>query len=143
MILPDLNLLMYAYNQGMPQHEAARTWWESCLNGREPIGLCWTVALGFIRLTTHHRVLDRPWTADAAIAVVAGWLAHPRIRVLHPGPAHLELLRDLLAQAQAAGPLTTDAHLAALALEHGGRIYSNDADFERFPGLIRRNPLRG
>jgi toxin-antitoxin system PIN domain toxin len=142
MILPDLNLLMYAYNRGMPQHEMARSWWEDCLNGNESIGLPWTVALGFVRLCTHRKVLDRPWTADEALDVVESWRAHPLVTMLDPGPTHLPQLRELLEQAGTAGPLTTDAHLAALAIEHGCRLYSNDADFGRFEPLVWRNPLR-
>ena len=142
MILPDLNLLMYAYNRSMPKHERARSWWEGCLNGKETIGLPWAVALGFVRLTTNRRVLDRPWTVDEALDVVESWRDHPLVILLDPGPTHLPQLRKLLRQAGVAGPLTTDAHLAALAIEHGCRLYTNDADFGRFAGLVRRNPLR-
>jgi toxin-antitoxin system PIN domain toxin len=141
MIVPDLNLLVYAYNADLPQHAAARTWWEGLCNGREPVGLPWAVACGFIRLMTHPRVVARPLDPTSACACVQSWLTCPTVLVLDPGPRHLALLADLLAALGHAGPLTTDAHLAALAIEHDACLHSNDADFARFAGLRWRNPL--
>jgi len=142
MILPDLNLLIYAYNRDAPHHEAARVWWQAVLDGPEPVALPWAVASGFIRLVTNRRAIDPPWAIADACDTVRAWWSHPRIHRVEAGPHHLDLFEELLAAAGAAGPLTTDAHLAALAIEHGCRLYSNGADFARFPRLVARNPLR-
>jgi toxin-antitoxin system PIN domain toxin len=141
MILPDLNLVMYAHNRDAPHHAAARTWWESLLNGREPVAIPWVVVLGFVRLMTHRAVLTTPATPEAALAYVRAWFASTNVERLDPGPQHLDLLERMLAAAGTGGNLTTDAHLAALAIEHQCELYSNDHDFARFPGLRWRNPL--
>lgn len=141
MILPDVNLLVYAHAAGAPRHAAARTWWERTMGGGEPVGLPWAVSLGFLRLMTHPAVLSTPMRPDQALAVVEEWHQRPNAHVLDPGPRHLGLLRGLLGGAGVAGTLTTDAHLAALAIEHGCVLCSNDADFGRFPGLRWVNPL--
>jgi len=140
-ILPDVNLLIYAYNSGAPHHKAAREWWEDTLSGTVAVGLPWAVALGFVRLSTHLRVMAPPLPAQLAINHVQSWLARPRVTILEPGPQHLEFLAQMLHAAGVAGALTTDAHLAALAVEHRCELHSNDADFARFPGLRWRNPL--
>jgi uncharacterized protein len=140
-ILPDINLLVYAHNRAVPAHVRARAWWEELLGLRQPVRIPWAVALGFVRLVTHPRVLAQPLRPDAALALVAGWLEQPGVELLEPGPRHLAILRDLLAATGVAGSLTTDAHLAALAIEHQCELHSNDADFARFPGLRWHNPL--
>jgi toxin-antitoxin system PIN domain toxin len=140
-IVPDLNLVIYAHNADAPDHAAARAWWEGLLNGTEPVALPWAVSLGFIRLMTHRAVLVTPLPPPAAIAHVRAWFAQPHVAPLDPGPLHLDVLERVLAAAGTAGNLTTDAHLAALAIEHQCELHSNDTDFARFPGLRWRNPL--
>lgn len=141
MILPDINLLVYAYNTADPRHEQARDWWEGAVNGSVPVGLPWVVASGFIRLMTHPRLLDRPLTAPEATRRVRAWLAAPSVTVIQPGRRFTELFLGFLDVLGTAGNLTTDAQLAALAVEHQAELNSNDADFSRFPGLRWRNPL--
>lgn len=141
MILPDLNLIVYAHNADAPDHGAARAWWEGLLNGNEPVAIPWAVALGFVRLMTHRAVLITPLQPAAAIAHVRSWFAQPAVEHLEPGPRHLDILDRMLSAAGTAGNLTTDAHLAALAIEHQCELHSNDTDFARFPGLRWRNPL--
>jgi len=140
-IVPDVNLLVYAYNGDAPHHEAARAWWESALDGEEEVGLPWAVAMGFVRLMTHSRVLARPLMPVPAIQIVRSWLEVPVARPLEPGPRHLVILAQLLEPLGVAASLTTDAHLAALAIEYRATLCSNDADFGRFSGLAWRNPL--
>ena len=111
------------------------------MSGPEPIGLAWSVALGYIRIATHPRILDNPLSADAACKDVEGWLGQPQVALLHPGGRHATILFSLLRHLGTAGNLTTDAHLAALAIEHQAEVCSTDADFARFPGLRWTNPL--
>lgn len=141
MILCDINLLVHAYNAESPRHEAARAWWEACLNGTEPVALAWVVILGFVRLTTNRQVVTHPWSAAEVCATVRLWLERPYVTVLHPGDRHAGVLFGLLESLGAAGNLTTDAHLAALAIEHQAELHSTDADFSRFSGLRWTNPL--
>jgi hypothetical protein len=141
MIVADANLLVYALHADMPNHVAARQWLERSLAGEEPFGLCWVVILAVVRLCTNPRLFPGALSADQALEVVQGWLDHPSVVLLQPGPRHWEILAALLRQAGNAGNLTMDAHLAALALEHGGVVHSCDADFHRFTGLRLINPL--
>ncbi len=141
MIVPDLNLLLYAYDSASPYYDAARRWWDGLLNGAERVGIPWIVVVGFIRLTTGPNVLGQPATPDAAIDTVEDWFALPHVAPLNPGPEHLTLMRRALATAGTGGDLATDAHIAALAMEHGAEVHSNDSDFRRFPGVRWRNPL--
>ena len=141
MKLVDLNLLVYAVNRDSPAHASAKSWILSALSAEEPIVLCWAVLLGFLRITTQHRILSKPLTAERAIEVVDGWVNHPLVRIIGPGPDHWRILQHLLTETGVAGNLTTDAHLAALAIEHGFELCSTDRDFSRFPGLNWLNPL--
>ena len=141
MIVPDLNLLLYAHNDGAPQFAEARRWWESLLNGTERVGIPWIVAVGFVRLSTKPAVLDRPFSPENAVDTVEEWFSFPHVAPLDPGPGHLGRVRSLLAVAGTGGNLVNDAHIAALALEHGAEVHSNDSDFSRFPGVRWRNPL--
>ncbi len=143
MTLPDVNLLVYAYNSSIPQHERARRWWEDLMSGPGRVGLPWAVSCGFIRLVTHPRVLEVPMPSERALGCVRSWLTHPDVTVLEPGPRHLDLLDKLLQEAGVAGALTSDAHLAALAIEHNCELHSADRDFGRFSGLRWHNPLGG
>ena len=140
MILPDINLVIYAYNEDTPFHVQARAWWERCLSGTEPVGLAWVVVLGFVRLMSNRRVLARPLSAPEAVQRCRSWLLQPNVRIVMPGPTHMDVLSGLLDGPM--GPnLVTDAHLAALAIEHQAELHSNDRDFARFSGLTWRNPI--
>lgn len=142
MILPDVNLLLYAYDENSPHHEQSKSWWDDALSGSQPVCLCWPVVTAFIRLATNRRVYLRPFSILDAISRVESWFAQPCVRLIYPTPTHWRTLRTLLEQAQANANLVTDAHLAALAIEHGCELCSTDADFSRFPRLKWRNPLR-
>ncbi len=142
MILPDLNLVVHAYNSESAEHAAARAWWEEQLSGSSPVSLPWVVVSGFVRLVTQRKVLTNPYPAAEACAIAESWLARPNVSVLQPGERHAELFFRLVRALGSAGNLTTDAHLAALAIEHGAELLSTDADFARFPELRWRNPLR-
>ncbi len=141
MIVPDINLLVHAYNSESRVHAAARGWLEALLNGTRPVGLAWVTALGFIRIVTHRGILLRPIQPAAACAHVRAWLTQPYVTILQPGERHAEVLFGLIEDLGTAGNLTTDAHLAALCIEHQAELHSTDADFARFPGLRWRNPL--
>lgn len=142
MIAPDANLLVYAVNSESPRHEEANAWLDQILSGTEPIGFSWATLVGFVRLVTRSAVVPKPLSAEQALEVVALWLARPNVVVIDPGPRHFDLLRGLLMAVGTAGNLTSDAHLAAVALEHGAEVHSTDADFGRFPGLRWRNPFQ-
>ena len=141
MKLVDLNLLLYAIDDGAPHHAAARPWLEETLSGTEEVGFAWAVLLGFVRLSTNPAVFEQPLSAGEALDYVDGWLAQPVATVVHPTEAHAARLRELLQPLGTAGNLTTDAHLATLAIEHGAELCSADTDFARFPGLRWHNPL--
>lgn len=141
MIVPDINLLVYAYNADAPDHAAARRWWERCMSELESVGLPWAVILGYLRLVTSRDVFVDPFEPAEATAHVRSWLERPQVRVLVPGPRHLDLLETLSAEARAFGKLTTDLHLAAIAIENQAELHSNDSDFGRFSGLRWRDPL--
>jgi uncharacterized protein len=142
MIIPDLNLLIYAYNDQAPQHLLAREWWEELLNGQTPVGLPWITISGFIRLMTHPRILVAPLDVSSTLSHVRAWLAQPPVRVVQPGARFEQLFLDYLARLGTAGNLTTDAQLAALAVEHQAELHSTDNDFARFDGLRWLNPLK-
>lgn len=142
-MLPDVNLLLYAHNTLDPKHEAARRWWDARLAGPDGIGLAWIVIIGFIRLGTHPRVFATPFRPDQAIERVAEWLSLPHVTIIHPSQQHFTLLAELIKKAGTAGNLTTDAHLAALAMERGLILQTTDAGFARFAGLKWNNPLHG
>ena len=141
MILPDVNLLLHAYNRESPVHAHARRWWESLMNGTGSVGLAWVAILGFVRISTHRHIVTHPLSVESACATARSWLAQPQVSVLHPGNRHAEVLFGLLGSLGTAGNLTTDAHLAALAIEHQAELHSTDADFKRFHGLRWTNPL--
>ena len=141
MIIPDLNLLVYAHFDGTPHHKAARRWWEGLINGSERVGVPWVVATGFVRLITHPRVVANPATTTEAIDYVQEWFRFSHVTPVNPGSDHLTHLRKSLAAAGVGADLVTDAHLASIAMEYQAELHSNDADFSRFPGLRWRNPL--
>ena len=141
MILPDINLLLHAYNSDSALHAGARAWWQALLNGTRPVGLPWIAILGYIRIATHRQILTNPLPVAAACAHARSWLGQPYVLLVEPGPRHAEILFGLLESLGTAGNLTTDAHLAALAIEHQAELHSTDADFARFRGLRWINPL--
>ena len=141
MIVPDVNLLVYAHLAAFHEHAKAKVWWEGALNGTTPVGIAAPALFGFVRLATHRRVHEPPMSVEVALGHVESWLARPHVQLLLPGPRHLQLAFQLLRKLGAAANLTTDVQLAALALEHRAELASNDADFGRFPGLRWVNPL--
>lgn len=141
MQLLDLNLLLYAINSDAPHHRPAKRWIENAIGGAETIAIPWAVILGFLRLSTSRHVFARPLSPEQAVEVVDDWLARPNVIALGAGRDHWRVFKSLIAGVGTAGNLTTDAHLAALAIEHGCRLCSTDADFGRFPQLDWVNPL--
>jgi uncharacterized protein len=139
----DLNILLYAVNRDAAQHLPIRSWWESALNGDELIGLPWIVVLGFLRLSTNPRVFPAPLSPDQALAKVDEWFTHPLVRTVSETTEQWKTLRSLLHQSGTAGNLTTDAHLASLAIAHGAVLVSCDRDFSRFTKLRWEHPLDG
>lgn len=141
MIVPDLNLLLYAVHRESPMHARAARWLERLLTGDETVGLAWAVSLGFIRLTTNTRVFPSALPVETALALVDTWHGRRVVTMVHPGDEHWRIVRTLLTESGAAGNLTSDAHLAALCIERGATLHTADADFGRFGGLRWVNPL--
>jgi toxin-antitoxin system PIN domain toxin len=142
-ILPDANLLLYAEDTLSPQHRVAVEWWDGCLSGTESVCLCWPVVNAFIRIATNVRLHTRPLTLDEARERVSSWFAQPCVRLVKPTEIHWRILQEQLVASAASGNLVSDAHLAALAVEHACVLYSTDRDFARFPALKWVNPLDG
>jgi toxin-antitoxin system PIN domain toxin len=140
-IIPDVNLLLYANVDGFPRHAQARRWWERALGGVEEIGLGGPALFGFLRIATNPRILDPPLAVDDAIGRVEEWLRRRHVRFLLPGPRHMEIAFRLLRQLGTAANLTTDVQLAALTIEYQAEIHSNDTDFGRFSELRWVDPL--
>jgi uncharacterized protein len=141
MKLVDVNVLLYVVNRQSVHHEAARLWWEAALSDEEPVAVPWTVLLGFLRLATSASVFPKPLSLEQAAERVDAWLRHPNTRVITETGEHWRILKDLLAQSGTAGNLTSDAHLAALAISHGATLCSCDLDFGRFRLLRWENPV--
>ena len=142
MKLIDANLLLYAVNKNAPLHAKAKAWLETTLSGRETVAFSWNVILAFVRLTTRPGLFRNALSPERAFDLVADWLGQPSATVVNPGPRHLAILRGLLTSLGTGGNLTSDAHLAALAIEQNAELCSCDADFARFAGLDWRNPLK-
>ncbi len=142
MILVDTNILLYAEDQLCPQHSAAREWWDAQLTDDSPVCLCWTVINAFLRIGANSRVYHRPLTIDEAIDRVQSWFGQPCVQLIQPTKNHWEIFSHLIVEGQASANLITDAHLAALAIEHGCTLYTTDTDFARFPKLKQNNPLK-
>jgi toxin-antitoxin system PIN domain toxin len=140
MKIVDANVLLHAIDEQAKSHDVARAWLDSALAGSEPVGFVWVVMLAFVRLSTHPSVFPAPLEVSRSAGVLDGWLAQPAAVVIDPTMRHLEILRGLLDAAGTAGNLVNDAHLAALAVEHGAEIVTFDRDFGRFPGLRWRRP---
>lgn len=141
MIVVDVNLLLYAVIDGFSQHPRTREWWEETLNSTIDVGLTGPAVFGFLRISTNPRVLESPLSIDKATGYVTDWLNQPNVQFVHPGTRHLEIAFKLLRAVGTAGNLTTDAQLAAFAIEHDADLCSNDTDFGRFEGLRWVNPL--
>jgi hypothetical protein len=139
--LVDANLLLYAVDEASPHHIVAKQWLERQLSGSETFAFAWAVLLAFVRLATNPRVFAAPLTVEEALDLVDSWLEQPSATVVHPTDRHSPLLRELLAPLGTAGNLASDAHLAALSIEHGAELCSGDSDFARFPRVRWLNPL--
>ncbi|SRR6266404_5107873 len=142
MILVDINLLLYAVNEDDPHHLAARDWLEQKLSLDDPVGLSWIVILGFVRLSTNAKVFPKPLSRQEALDQINSWLAQPCVRVIAAGDRHWKILNPLLRDIPHSPNWVTDAHLAALAIEHGYGFYSADNGFARFTDLQWSNPLQ-
>jgi hypothetical protein len=141
MIVLDVNLLIYAYDTTCKDHGKALKWIEEIFSGEETIGLPWQTISAFLRILTYPGTYGERFTMDQAIAIVEEWRALPQVRTLPQGSGYWRIFREMLTQGDVRGKLTSDAALAALTIEYGGVLYSNDRDFARFPGLRWVNPL--
>ncbi len=142
MKLADINLLIYAADESSPHHAKARPWLEQALSGTEEVGFAWLALLGFIRISTNPAIFANPLSPARAFEFVESWLGSQVATILHPSERHATHVRELLEAIGTAGNLTNDAHLAALAIEHGAELCSHDTDFIRFEGLRWSDPLR-
>ena len=141
MILVDVNLLLYAEDSLSPHHDAARRWWDEQLSNSAPVCLCWPVITAFIRIATNARLHQRPLTIKEAIGRVQSWFEQPCVHVINPTEQHWPIFQRLLSEGNATANLVSDAHLAALAIEHNCQLQSTDSDFARFSELKWRNPI--
>lgn len=141
MIILDANILLYAYTPTAVEHARARACLEELLSGPSPVGLPWQSVLAFLRVATNPRLSGARFSLEHVLSIVDGWLAQPNIRMLGPADDHWPFLRKVIRDGQVQGTLISDAHLAALTIEHGGVLYTADRDFARFPGLRWTNPL--
>lgn len=140
MILVDANVLLYAVNEQSEHHDRSVAWLDASLSGKETVGFAWIALLAFIRLATKPGLFPHPLDMSQALQVVDDWLSCPAAVVLSPGSGHLATLRQLLPDGRTAGNIVNDAHLAALAIEHGCDVVTFDRDFDRFPGVRARKP---
>ena len=141
MIVPDVNLLIYAYNEEAPEHDIALAWWSDLLTGTEAIGLPWAVSTGFVRIISNPNTMRFPMTPVDALEQLQQWLEYSHVAAIQPGARHLEYFRRNLTVAYRGSNLVPDAHIAALAMEYDAEVHSADSDFGRFPGVRWRNPL--
>ena len=141
MIVVDANLLIYAYDSHSVNHAKSRAWLEQVFSGADTVGLSWQSVSAFLRVVTNRRLPRTHLAVEQAVQIVEEWLEQPNVRVLTPGDDHWALLRRLMVEGGASGPLVSDAELAALTIEYGGVLHTTDRDFARFPGLRWANPL--
>ena len=141
MIVPDVNLLLYAEIAAFPEHIKAKRWWEKTLGGGDDVGIAPPALFAFIRIATNPRIFTPALDVKSALETVERWLARPNVRVLAAGPLHLDIAFRLLRALGAAGNLTTAAQLATYAIENTATLCSNDSDFARFGGLTWENPI--
>ena len=140
MIVPDINVLIYAYDESIPQHKTFKKWWEEVISGDEPVGIPSVVLLAFVRLVTHPTVVRNPLAIEQAQEIVKSWFADDHVLLLSPSQSTIDAFFSLLCETGVAGNLCTDAIIAALAIEYGATVYSSDRDFGRFPKLSWINP---
>jgi uncharacterized protein len=140
-ILLDVNILLYAYDEASSHHRAIKPWLLALLSGPEEVGIPWLTLWAFVRIATNGRISETPLEPRKAIRTLQNLLAWPRVRIIEPGPHHIPILEKLVVEGQASGPRVTDAALAALAIEYGATLASTDRDFSRFPDLRWINPL--
>lgn len=143
MIIPDINLLLYACDSTSQFHAKAAVWWKVCMSGEEPVGLPLVVVFGFVRVGTNPRVFKQPMTPAEAAGCVRSWLARPVVHVIESGSDHVDATLKLLENIGTGGNLVTDAQIAAIALEHDAVVHTADTDFMRFAGLRWLNPITG
>ena len=143
MIVPDINLLLYAYDAASPFHAKAASWWKECLSGAESVGLLHVVVFGFIRVGTNARVYHKPLSTSEASAHVRSWFAQPSVQLLEPGANQIERALTLLESLGTGGNLVTDVQIAASVIENDAILHTADADFLRFPNLRWFNPITG
>lgn len=142
MIVLDANVLLYAYDLHSEKHAKARAWVEQVFSDGTPIGLPWQTVAAFLRVVTNPKLPGDRFTPEEASQIVDGWLDQPNVNLLAPGDQHWPVLKQMLMEGQARGPLVSDAQLAALTIEYGGVLQTTDRDFTRFPGLRLNNPLK-
>ena len=142
LLIPDVNILMYAVSTAFREHPRAHAWWQESLSNGAPIGLAPPTVFGFLRLSTSRRVFEPPMSVNEAASFIGEWLGQSAVEYLRPGRRHLELTLGLLAEVGVAGNLTTDAQIAAHALERDGVVVTHDTDFGRFPGVRVLDPLQ-
>lgn len=141
MIVIDANLLIYAYDLASADHKKSLVWLENVLSGAETVGLPWQSLSAFLRVTTNRRLAGRRVAVEQAVQIVEEWLQQPNVQMLVPGDQHWSVLRRMILEGRASGPLVSDAQIAALTIEYGGVLHTADRDFARFPGLRWKNPL--
>lgn len=142
MKITDANLLLYAYNESAEQHEKAKNWLEESLSTSEIFGLSWQIITAFLRISTNPKSFPLPFTLAEAIEIVDDWFAQPQVKILVPTERHWEIFRQLVNEGQTSGALMMDAHLAALAIEHGAVLATTDRDFAKFSKVKTINPLK-
>ncbi len=143
MIIPDANLLLYAWDSESAHHRKARQWVEDAFSSDTPVRVPWQTVGAFLRIVTNPALRGERYTPGEAVAIVDEWLAQPNVRMIGPSETHWSFLRRSMIEGQVRGPLVTDVQLAALTMEFGGTLYTTDRDFSRFPGLRWVNPLLG
>ncbi len=141
MILLDANILLYAYDRRAVGHDRMKQWLEELLSGKESVGLPWLTAWAFVRISTNPRLNEQALSAQEALEILSELRAHPIVGMVNPGRRHDEVLLEQMTEARIRGRETTDAVLAALAVENGAVLASTDVGFRRFVGLRWVNPL--
>ncbi len=141
MMLPDTNVLVYAFNVNAPRHSEYRAWVQAMVNGVEPYAVCDLTLSGLVRLVTNSRIFDPPASIDSALAFAGAVRSQPHCHSVSAGQQFWPIFEELCRKAEARGKLVPDAHLAALAIENGCELITADRDFRQFPGLRWRHPL--
>jgi toxin-antitoxin system PIN domain toxin len=140
-IVVDANLLIYSYDLDSAHHKKSLSWLEELLSGVEAVGLPWQSVSAFLRVITNRRLAGTRVTLEQAVQVVDEWLQQPNVQVLVPADQHWSVLRQMILEGRASGPLVSDAEIAAITIEQGAVLHTTDRDFARFPGLRWKNPL--